>query len=79
VDQSDSEWKKSTRSGNNGCVEVTFVEGGVAVRDSKDRDGPVLRFTAQEWVAFIWAARNGELELPPGLTAPSGPATYELT
>ncbi len=64
VDLSSSEWRKSTRSQMNGCVEVAFVEGGVAVRDSKDRGGPVLLFTAHEWAEFVGAARTGEFELP---------------
>jgi hypothetical protein len=64
VDLSGAEWRKSSWSGHDGCVEVAFVEGGVAVRDSKDRSGSVLRFTAQEWEAFVGATRNGEFELP---------------
>lgn len=64
VDLSGANWRKSTWSGPDGCVEVAFVEGGVAVRDSKDRGGPVLQFTVQEWEAFIGATRNGEFELP---------------
>ncbi|MFJ2343026.1 DUF397 domain-containing protein [Streptomyces antimycoticus] len=35
------------------CVEVaTNVSGTVAVRDSKDPEGPVLRFTPAAWAAF---------------------------
>jgi hypothetical protein len=45
-------------------VEVAFVEDKVAVRDSKDRGGPVLLFTAHEWEAFIGGARDGEFALP---------------
>lgn len=64
MDLSRAAWRKSTRSGTNGCVEVAFVEGKVAVRDSKDRGGPVLLFTAHEWEAFIGGARDGEFALP---------------
>lgn len=55
-------WRKSTFSGNGGdCVEVASnLPGIVAVRDSKDPDGPVLTFTADEWRAFISGARAGE-------------------
>jgi hypothetical protein len=63
VDLSRATWRKSTRSGNNGCVEVAFVEDQVAVRDSKDRTGPVLVFTAHEWEAFVGGVRTGEFEL----------------
>ncbi|WP_182887413.1 DUF397 domain-containing protein [Microbispora sp. H10885] len=47
-------WVKSPYSSNNGaCVEVGLLDGGdIAVRDSKDPDGPALRFTAAEWDAF---------------------------
>jgi hypothetical protein len=63
VDLSTAKWRKSSRSGANGCVEVTFVEGGVAVRDSKNRDGPVLRFTEHEWIAFVEAVCDKEFDI----------------
>ena len=57
-------WIKSSLSFSNGnCVEVASLpDGGVGVRDSKDRSGPVLRFTPGEWHAFIGGARNGEFD-----------------
>jgi len=64
VDLSRAVWRTSTYSGGNGCVEVAFVDGQVGVRDSKDREGPALVFTAREWEAFIGGARAGEFELP---------------
>lgn len=64
VDLSAADWRKSSHSHTNGCVEVAFIEGQVAVRDSKDRSGPVLLFTAHEWEAFVGGARDGEFELP---------------
>jgi hypothetical protein len=56
-------WWKSTHSGNGGCVEVAFVDGHIAVRDSKDKQGPVLAFTPVEWKAFLGGARDGEFDL----------------
>ncbi|QMU72568.1 DUF397 domain-containing protein [Streptacidiphilus sp. P02-A3a] len=58
------EWTKSSFSGNNGdCVEVASLpEGGLAVRDSKNADGPALRFSAQEWSAFVAGVHAGEFE-----------------
>ncbi|GAA3632136.1 DUF397 domain-containing protein [Kineosporia mesophila] len=59
-------WIKSSRSGVNGnCVEVAFLgEGRVALRDSKDPEGPVLRFTRGEWSAFVDGVSEGELRTP---------------
>jgi Domain of unknown function (DUF397) len=59
VDLSGVEWRKSSRSGYNGCVEVAFVGGQVAIRDSKDPQGAVLVFNSIEWRAFIGGAREG--------------------
>ncbi len=58
------EWVKSSLSfSNSNCVEVAALpEGGVALRDSKDPDGPVLRFTESEWAAFTHGAKRGEFD-----------------
>jgi hypothetical protein len=74
VDLSHPGWRKSARSGANGCVEVGLVDGQIAVRDSKDREGPVLLFTGLEWKAFLGGVRDGEFEIkqlqqPAGLIA----------
>lgn len=47
-------WRKSSYSGNGGgnCVEVRHGAGAVAVRDTRDRQGPVLRFDAGAWRRF---------------------------
>jgi prepilin-type processing-associated H-X9-DG protein len=57
------QWRKSSHSGDNGCVEVAFLDGHVAVRDSKDRHGPFPRFTPAEWRAFLRGVRDGEFDL----------------
>jgi hypothetical protein len=56
------QWRKSTRSGASNCVEVAFLDGRVAVRDSKDQRGPMLTFTTAEWRAFLARVRDGAFE-----------------
>lgn len=60
----DLTWVKSSFSFANGnCVEVASLPGGgTGVRDSKDTDGPVLRFTPGEWAAFLDGAKAGEFD-----------------
>jgi Domain of unknown function (DUF397) len=57
-------WRKSARSGTSGCVEVAFINGRVAVRDSKHKEGPILTFTPMEWQTFLRGVRNGEFNFP---------------
>lgn len=45
------------------CVEVAGLGPAVAVRDSKDADGPVLEFTSGQWRAFVSGVKAGELGL----------------
>ncbi|MBB4919174.1 DUF397 domain-containing protein [Streptosporangium saharense] len=66
MELSDARWIKSSLSGDNGgnCVEVTELNGVghadlVAVRDSKDPEGPKLFFTPAEWNAFLNGVKAG--------------------
>jgi hypothetical protein len=52
-------WRRSSRSGTNGnCLEAAATGTAVAVRDSKDPDGPRLVFTPAAWQAFATAVKN---------------------
>ena len=76
LDPSNAHWRTSTRSGTNGnCVEVASnlldtqhvevaknLPGIVAVRHSKDPDGPVIAYTDAEWSAFTGGVRDGEFD-----------------
>ena len=49
----DPRWRKASYSGNGGdCIEVGHTARTIAVRDTKDRTGPVLRFTPSAWRKF---------------------------
>jgi hypothetical protein len=57
-------WQKSGRSGPNGnCVECAALpDGGVAVRNSRDPQGPALVYTGAEIEAFILGVRDGDFD-----------------
>lgn len=58
-------WFKSSASSAAGCVEIAHLpEGGVAVRDSKDRGKTPHVFNQHEWECFLIGAKNGEFDLP---------------
>jgi hypothetical protein len=61
---SGSYWVKSSLSFANGnCVEVAGLpDGRIGIRHSKDVTGPILRFTSDEWHAFLGGVRNGEFD-----------------
>jgi hypothetical protein len=63
-DLSGAVWHKSTRSSASGdCVEVADnLPSVVAIRDSRDPDGCILRFTPAEWKAFLGGVKDGEFD-----------------
>jgi Domain of unknown function (DUF397) len=56
-------WRTSSQCDLNGCIEIALLADQVAVRDAKDRAGPVLVFSATEWEAFVGGVRGGEFDL----------------
>ena len=57
------QWRKAMRSIANGdCVEIAPVSGTIAVRDSKDPAGPVLRYSTGAWKAFLSEAGQGDFD-----------------
>lgn len=50
-----AEWQTSTRSGDSNCIRVAFLDGYVAITDSKNPypKGPAFIVTPEEWDAFI--------------------------
>jgi hypothetical protein len=57
-------WLKAQSSSHNGaCVEIAEAAvGNIAIRDSKDPDGPILVYTPAEFKAFLSGAQNGEFD-----------------
>ena len=61
----DLAWRKSSFSGSggasSGCVEVALLpDGGMAVRDTKDRSRAAHRHSAPAWREFLAGVRAGE-------------------
>jgi hypothetical protein len=66
IDLARAVWRKSSYSGGNGsCVEVADLGDAVAVRDSKDKTGPKLIFSRDEWRIFLDDVRASTFDLQP--------------
>jgi len=65
MDLTQAVWRKSSYSGTSGgqCVEAAFnLPGVVAVRDSKDHEGPALVLDPEAFTAFTAGIRAGEFD-----------------
>lgn len=61
MDLTGAQWRKSSFSNGNsaGWVEVAFLpDGGVAVRDTKDRSLAPHLYAGREWDAFVAGPRG---------------------
>lgn len=58
------EWTKSTYSDSSAnCLEVRRIGVVIEVRNSRDPNGPVVKFTMGEWQAFLGGAEDGEFNI----------------
>jgi hypothetical protein len=55
MEETDMNWRKSrfSNGGANACVETASDDGVVLVRDTTNRDGGTLGFTAAAWHTFL--------------------------
>ena len=57
------QWRKSSFSGSNGCVELAAVDGGlIALRDSKNPQKGFFVYNSHEIRCFALALRHGEFD-----------------
>jgi hypothetical protein len=56
-------WRRSTASGGGNCVEVSINSSSVLMRHSQSPQGPVLKFSLEEWKAFLASVNSGEFDI----------------
>lgn len=57
------DWHTSTFCAAGNCIQVAEIDGSIAVRDSKNPQGPVLRYSPAEWQAFLDGVENGDFDV----------------
>ncbi|GGR41541.1 hypothetical protein GCM10010497_51030 [Streptomyces cinereoruber] len=59
----DVRWRKSSYSSDTGgeCIEVADLAAHIAVRDSKNPEGPAFLATPAAFTAFVTAAAEGRI------------------
>jgi len=55
-------WRKASFCQSGECVEVAQQDGAIVLRDSKEPGESVLRYTAEEWLAFVRGVKAGEFD-----------------
>jgi Domain of unknown function (DUF397) len=60
--ESSSIWRKSSKCANSECVELTREQDMILLRDSKSPETPALRYTREEFRAFLDGAKAGEFD-----------------
>ncbi|MEU4236502.1 DUF397 domain-containing protein [Actinoplanes sp. NPDC026619] len=63
-DRGSAKWRTADGNGGDGSrVEVALLpDGGWAVRDSREPEGPILFFTPSEVQAFVAGVKDGEFD-----------------
>ena len=62
MDASEFEWRRSSLCATDSCVEVAITDDQVAMRDTKDHLGSILKFDRAEWSEFLAGALHGEFD-----------------
>lgn len=56
------DWRTAKSCTANNCVQVGVVDDAVGIRDSKDPDGAILRYSVNEWKSFVAGVKNGDFD-----------------
>lgn len=55
-------WRTALSCNGGGCVMVAADGNRVLIGDTKNPGGPVLSYTAEEWLDFLGGAKNGDFD-----------------
>jgi hypothetical protein len=55
-------WRRSSACADHACVEVAEAGAYVYLRDGKQPDDAVLRFSRAEWEAFLSGTKAGDFD-----------------
>ncbi len=59
-DPDTADWEKASGPNSDNCAEVTLLEGGAAIRDSRNPDDGIQVYDAGEWAALRQAFIDGK-------------------
>jgi hypothetical protein len=57
-----TDWRRARHCNGGNCLEVASYGEGVAIRDSKNPDGPVLFYRRDEFLAFLQGVKEGDFD-----------------
>jgi hypothetical protein len=57
-----SDWRRSTKCATSECLEIARERDMILLRDSKSPQTPPLRYTTEEFRAFLDGAKAGEFD-----------------
>jgi len=55
-------WRRSSFCASSECVEVARLDDKIVMRDSKDPDGHMLSYTAEEFRFLVRSAKAGDYD-----------------
>lgn len=60
MEETTTEWQRSSYCGDNACIEVATLGAQVLMRDSKNPQQPHLSFSSDDWNTFLDRVASGQ-------------------
>ena len=55
-------WHTALSCESGACVEVAANQNTILIRNSRQPDGPLIEYTAEEWHAFVSGVKEGDFD-----------------